>query len=108
MRRGEVWTASGPGYAGKPRPVVIVQDDRFDATGSVMVCPLTTDATEAPLFRPVVDPSSLNGLATTSRLMVDKLTATPRDRVRERIGALEAGHLLALERSIIVFLGIAD
>ena len=40
--------------------------------------------------------------------MVDKLAATPRDRVRERIGALEAEHLLALERSIIVFLGIAD
>ena len=108
MRRGEVWTDSGPGYAGKPRPVVIVQDDRFDATRSVLVCPLTTNATDAPLFRPVVDPTQLNGLATTSRLMVDKLTATPRDRVRDRIGVLEPERLLALERSIIVFLGIAD
>ena len=32
MKRGKVWTASGTGYAGKPRPSVIVQDDRFDAT----------------------------------------------------------------------------
>ena len=34
MRRGDIWTvAGGKDYAGKPRPVVIVQDDSFDATG---------------------------------------------------------------------------
>ena len=28
MRRGEVWAvAGGPDYVGKPRPVVVVQDD---------------------------------------------------------------------------------
>lgn len=108
MLRGEIWVASGPGYAGKPRPVAIVQDDRFDATGSIVVCPFTTNPTEAPLFRPVVEPSSANGLAETSRLMIDKLTAVPRDRVRERIGALEPEHVVAMERSIIVFLGMAD
>jgi mRNA interferase MazF len=32
MRRGDIWTASGgQDYAGKPRPVVIVQDNNFDA-----------------------------------------------------------------------------
>ena len=52
MRRGEVWTVSGgKDYAGKPRPVVIVQDDVFDATDSVTICAFTTDPTEAPLFR---------------------------------------------------------
>ncbi len=48
MKRGEVWTVSGAGYAGKPRPAVIVQDDRFDATASVTVRVFTTDETEAP------------------------------------------------------------
>lgn len=108
MRRGEIWTASEPGYLGKPHPIVIVQDDRFDASESIVVCPLTTNPTEAPLFRPAITPSPLNGLTTTSRLMVDKLTATPRERVRDRIGALEQEHLVALERSMIVFLGMAD
>jgi len=51
MTRGEVWTVSGSGFAGKPRPAVIVQDDRFDATTSITICAFTTDATEAPLFR---------------------------------------------------------
>lgn len=115
MRRGEIWTAAGlgstaagPGYAGRPRPVVVVQDDRFDATASVVVCPFTTNPTEAPLFRPAVEPSPANGLHETSRLMVDKLTAVPREQVRDRVGTLAPEHLLALERSIIVFLGMAD
>ena len=33
MKRGEIWTVSGGSdYAGKPRPAVILQDKRFDAT----------------------------------------------------------------------------
>ncbi len=33
MRRREIWTVlGGNDYAGKPRPVMIVQDDSFDAT----------------------------------------------------------------------------
>ena len=52
-RRGEMHIAAARGaYSGKPRPVVIVQDDRFDATASVTICPLTTNLVEAPLVRP--------------------------------------------------------
>ena len=51
MRRGDIWTVSGGrDYAGKPRPVVIVQDDAFDPTDSITICAFTTDPTEAPLF----------------------------------------------------------
>ena len=33
---GEVWTvAGGRGYAGRPRPKVIVRGDAFDASNSV-------------------------------------------------------------------------
>ena len=53
MRRGEIWTvAGGIDYAGKPRPAVILQDDRFDATASITICAFTTDPADAPLFRP--------------------------------------------------------
>jgi len=38
MKRGEIWTmAGGPGYASKPRPVVIIQDDAFDETASIIL-----------------------------------------------------------------------
>lgn len=107
MKRGEVWTLSGTPYAGKPRPAVVVQDDRFDATASVSVCAFTTDATDAPLFRPVSEPDDHNGLRLTSRLMVDKITTVPRTRLGERIGHLAPPDLARLNRAIAVFLGLA-
>jgi len=108
MRRGEVWTVSGgSGYAGKPRPAVIVQDDSFDATDSVTVCAFTTDSTEAPLFRLTVTPSERNGLREPCRLMVDKLTTLRRSRLGARIGRLDDEDVLRLNRAVLVFLGLA-
>ena len=94
MKRSEIWTAAGGGgYTGKPRPVVIIQDDRFDATASVTVCPFTTDPTEAPLIRLVVDSDGSNGLRERSSLMVDKITTVRRGSLGERVGGVgRTGH----------------
>jgi mRNA interferase MazF len=109
VKRGEVWTVAGGGaYAGKPRPAVIVQDDRFDANDSIVVCPLTTDPTAAPLFRPPVEPTAGNGLQLPCRLMVDELTAVPRTRLGKRVGSLAREDIKALNRAIFVFLGLSE
>lgn len=107
MKRGEVWTVSGSGYAGKPRPAVIIQDDHFDATESLTICAFTTDTTQAPLFRLAVEPDGHNGLRSTSRLMVDKITTLSRSRLGEPIGHLPAPDMARLNRAIAVFLGLA-
>jgi len=108
MRRGEIWTiAGGPGYAGKPRPAVIVQDDSFDATASVTVCAFTTDPTEADLFRIPIEPSEHNGLRAASRLMVDKLTTVPRSKLGSQVGQLDDEDVVPLNRAMLVFLGLA-
>ena len=108
MRRGEVWTAAaGSGYAGKPRPVVIIQDDRFDATDSVTVCAFTTDPTEAPLIRLSVAPDEQNGLREPCSLMVDKITTMPRSKAGERIGRLADADMVRLGRAVVVFFGLA-
>ena len=108
MRRGEIWTAAGgTGYAGKPRPVVVVQDDRFDQTNSVTVCAFTTDPTDAPLIRLPVDPTEANGLRASCRLMVDKITTVPKTKLGSRLGRLEDDSLLRLNRAMTVFLGLA-
>lgn len=108
MKRGEIWTvAGGKDYAGKPRPVVIVQDDAFDATGSITVCAFTTDPTDAPLFRIPVTPSDLNGLKHPSRLMVDKVTTVPKEKLGARVGQLADEDLTRLNRAMLVFLGLA-
>ena len=108
MKRGEIWTmAGGPGYASKPRPVVIIQDDAFDATASIIVCLVTREAIEAPILRLPVEPTSVKGLHQTSDLMVDKLVTVPRGRLGQRIGQLGNDYLLRLNRSLLVFLGLA-
>ena len=108
MKRGEIWTlAGGKDYAGKPRPVVILQDDRFDAAASVTICAFTTDPTDAPLFRLAVEPSEINGLQASSRLMVDKITTVSRSKIGARVGRLEDQDMLRLNRAVLVFLGIA-
>ena len=107
MKRGEVWTIAGEGYAAKPRPAVIVQDDRFDATASITICAFTTDLTDAPLFRLPVAPSERNGLRSASRLMVDKITTVSKSKLGKQIGRLDQENLVRLDRAIMVFLGVA-
>ena len=109
MKRAEIWTAAaGTGYDGKPRPVVVVQDDRFDATDSVTVCAFTTDPTSAPLIRLPVTPDGMNGLREPCSLMVDKITTVPRSRLGERIGRLGDDDMIRLARSVVVFIGLSS
>jgi mRNA interferase MazF len=108
MKRGEVWTVSGGAdYAGKPRPAVVIQDDRFDATRSITICAFTTDPTDAPLFRIIVEPTPENGLVTASRLMVDKITTVPKTKLGTVVGRLSDEDILRLNQAILVFLGLA-
>lgn len=108
MKRGEVWTvAGGSDYAGKPRPVAIVQDGRFDATLSITICGLTSAEVDAPIVRPVVLPTEGNGLRVRSWLMVDKLTTVPRKRLGRRLGVLDGDDLTRLDRAVAVFLGLS-
>ncbi|MHB8659344.1 MAG: type II toxin-antitoxin system PemK/MazF family toxin [Solirubrobacteraceae bacterium] len=107
MTRGEIYTAAARGaYTGKPRPVVIVQDDRFDATASVTVCPFTTNPVDAPLLRIPIEPSDDNGLDRPSSLMVDKITTVPRSGLGERLGRIRDDELVQLNRSLMVHLGL--
>jgi mRNA interferase MazF len=107
MKRGEIWTiAGGPDYSGKPRPAVVLQDDRFDATGSITLCPFTSDLTEAPLFRLAIEPATGNGLRAPSRLMVDKISTVARTRLGARIGRLDEADMIRLNRSVLIFLGL--
>jgi mRNA interferase MazF len=108
VKRGEIWTVSGAkDYAAKPRPAVIIQDDRFDTTDSLTICGFTTDPTDAPLVRLLIQPTADNGLRSASRIMVDKITSVPRAKIGSRIGRLADEDIVRLNRAILVFIGIA-
>lgn len=86
---------------------MIVQEDRFDSTSSVTICVFTTDPTEAPLLRMLVEPTDRNGLSSASRLMIDKVTTVPKARIGKRIGMLSDEDVVRLNRALTVFLGLA-
>jgi len=60
----------------------------------VTVCLITTDPADLPVFRVAVDPSPDNGLRATSRL-------------GQCLGRLADDDLLRLNRSLLMFLGLA-
>ena len=105
MRRGDIVTVEGGVYANKPRPALIVQDDRFDATDSLTVCPFTSTEVDAPLLRVPVTADEENGLDQDCFLMVDKITTVRRSNAHPVVGRLETTTLVEFERRLLVFLG---
>jgi mRNA interferase MazF len=105
-KRGEVWTASGGDYAGKPRPVIVVQNDAFSDLQSISVCPLTTDDPISPLFRIAIPPTPANGLRELSYAMADKLTTMPRAKLGKPIGLLDRDVLEEVDMAIVLFLDL--
>lgn len=107
VKRGELVTIVLPGDYGKPRPALVIQSDLFDAHPSVTVLPVTSELRDTPLFRVTVEPSELNGLRMKSQVMVDKCHTVARAKVGTPIGRLEDEALVAVSRSLAVFLGFA-
>ena len=113
VARGDVVLVVSPeeygGDDGKPRPAVVVQSDLFNPThASVVVCPVTSDLIDAPLFRLSVSPRAGNGLKRDSQLMVDKLVAFRRDRIRRRIGTLQPAEIRLLDRALCLWLALDE
>ena len=108
MRRAEVWTsAGGSAYAGKPRPVLVIQDDSYGDTSSVAVCLITTEQIATMFIRPRLEPDAENGLKESSRVMVDKIAAVPRSGLRKRLGRISDEQMRAVEEALMAFLGMA-
>ena len=108
MNRGEIWLVAGDVYPSKPRPALLIQDDRFDGTDSITVCPFTSTEVPAPLLRVRISPDEMNGLDSASWIMVDKLTTVRRAHVTQRMGRLSSTQVVDVERLLMVFLGLAD
>ena len=99
--------AGGADYAGKPRPVVIVHDDRFSELESVTFVAFTSNLLDSPLTRLSVEPSSANGLQKLSQLMTDKISTVPKSKLGANIGNLSKADLARLNRALLVYLGLA-
>ena len=56
---------------------------------SITICAFTTDPTDAPLFRLLIEPGDGKRLWSPSHLMVGQDHHRVQDKVRKRIGRLE-------------------
>jgi mRNA interferase MazF len=108
MRRGDIVLAAASGDYGKPRPALVIQSDLFNEThASILLCLMTSHLLDAPLFRITVYPSERNALQVPSQIMVDKIVAIRREKISTRIGVLDEETMLRVNRSLMLFLGLA-
>lgn len=107
MRRGDLVTVAMAGDFGKPRPALVIQSDLFDETGTITVLLVTSTLVDAPLLRPTIEQSEANGLRQRSQVQIDKAMSVKRDKIGAPIGRLDDEAMLAVTRSLALFLGIA-
>jgi mRNA interferase MazF len=108
VKRGDVVLVVAPGALRKPRPGIVVQADELgEATTTVVVCPMSSEIGATPSLRPVVEPTTRNGLRIRSQIMTDKITALRRDRVRRVIGRLDTVTRDRLDQALLIVLGLA-
>lgn len=95
MRRGDIAVVAERGaYSGKPRPVVIVQDDDFCAAhNSITVVPLTSLQQRALTFRVAVPATPASGLQVDSDAMIDKMQAIRRESIGQIIGRADTASM---------------
>lgn len=107
MNRGRIVTVALQGDFGKARPALVVQSDLFAEHPSVTLLLMSSAMVDAPLIRITVVPSEQNGLRMPSQIAVDKMFTVRREKIGRPIGHLEDELMAAVNRSLLVFLGLA-
>jgi mRNA interferase MazF len=112
MKRGEIWwaslpepTGSGPGFR---RPVLIVQSDPFNASriATVIVAVVTSNLTLADAPGNVRISRSESGLSKASVVNVSQLLTLDRKVLTQRVRALPAMTLRAVDEGVRLVLGL--
>ena len=109
MRRGDLITVALQGEHGKPRPALVIQSDLFARlTSTVTVALLTSTALDVPLIRVPLEPSDKNGLRIRSYVMIDQILSARTRRAGRVFGRLDDTDLLAVNRALALFIGVAS
>ena len=105
-RRGEVWwVAFDPSVGGeiqKTRPALVVSNNGANiALNRLIVVPLTSQTAKVYPGQAMV---TLNG--EPRKAMADQLTTASKKRLRSKLGELSSSDVAAVERAILLHLGI--
>ena len=106
MKRSEIWTLHDTGYASKPRPVLVIQNDGITQFQSIIVCLLTSFDSSSMPTRIRLTPSSANGLNTISYIMTDKIVTVDRTMLGYKIGIVSSTTMQSVTEQLAVILNI--
>lgn len=107
LRRGDIVVCAFSGDYGKPRPAVVVQSNLFnDRHETIMLCPISSELTGLVLFRVPLPKSEGTGLRKDSEVMIDKMTASKRRRIGQRIGRLSSSQMLLVDKALQIWLDL--
>lgn len=107
MKRGDLITVAMTGDFGKPRPALVIQSDQFVDTATVTVLLISSIIVDAPFIRVTVEPDVANALRRPSQIMIDKTMSVKRERCGETFGRLDDETMIAVNRTLALFLGFA-
>ena len=108
--RGDIVTVAGgtSEFGAKPRPAIILQAALFGVALPLPICPVTSVETmAASLFRVPLPADAGTGLALPSWAAIDLVQTVRQRRIGGRIGRVGAAVMLAIDRALMVFLGLA-
>ena len=107
MERGDVWTCLYEGYASKPRPVLIVQDNAVSGQfGSTVMCLITSFVSDDIPARVRIEPCPANGLLKTSWIATEKIMAVPVSALKNKVGQLSKSDMQKVSESLRKVLGL--
>ena len=106
--RGDIYVMAVKGpFTGKPRPVVVMQNDSI-GLDSVIVVPITTTDEHGFPIRIEIQPNETNGLKSVSFAMSEKISSIPRSALQTRIGSLPADTLSQIQRVVFDLIDEGD
>ena len=102
LKRGDiVLVRSSTGPATKPRPCLVVQrSSTIDAAPKVTVCPLSSEIRVGTAIRPLINPSSMNGLRRVSQVELDWIYTFWKSDFGDVLGTLDQSEMKHVDAAL--------
>lgn len=112
-RRGEVYLVSLDPTVGaeirKTRPAVVVQNDMANRRSPITIVAAVTSQVDEPLYpTEVLVRAPEGGLTTDSVVLLNQIRSVDRGRLVRRLGTLKAATMRAIDRALLLSLGLVD
>jgi mRNA interferase MazF len=93
----------------KTRPAVVVQNDMANRRSPITIVAAVTSQVDEPLYpTEVLVRAPEGGLTTDSVVLLNQIRSVDRGRLVRRLGTLKAATMRAIDRALLLSLGLVD